>query len=124
MAARISTGRWLLAVLFVAAGAMHFVVPGVYVSIVPPYFSHPSALVAVSGMAEIAGGWGLLWEKTRRAAAVGLALLLVAVLPANWWMAASHMQIGHPAAPQWALWVRLPLQLPLIWWALIYARRS
>jgi uncharacterized membrane protein len=124
MERRISAGRWLLAALFVGAGSMHFIVPEIYVRIVPPMFPHPSALVVVSGLAEMAGGLGLLWERTRRAAAVGLAVLLMAVLPANWWMAASHMRIGNPAMPEWALWARLPLQLPLIWWTLIYARRS
>jgi uncharacterized membrane protein len=123
MAERISVGRWLLALLFAAAGALHFIVPGAYVRIVPPMFPHPAALVMVSGVAEVAGGVGLLWKRTRRAAAVGLALLLVAVFPANWWMAAAHMKFGYPPVPQWVLWARLPLQLPLVWWTLQYARR-
>jgi uncharacterized membrane protein len=119
---RISWGRWLMAALFLVAGAMHFVFPAAYVRIVPPYLPYPAALVAISGVAEMLGGIGLLVERTRRAAAIGLALLLVAVLPANWWMAASHMRIGNPPVPEWVLWARLPLQVPLIWWALVYSR--
>jgi len=121
---RIGWARCALAVLFVVAGTLHFVFPAVYERIVPPYYPHPAALVVISGVAEILGGLGLLLERTRRVAAIGLALLLVAVLPANWWMAASHMKIGNPPISQWALWVRLPLQLPLIWWALLYAKKE
>jgi uncharacterized membrane protein len=118
--ARISAGRWTLAVFFVIAGMLHFVVPALYLRIMPPYLPHPAALVAISGAAEIAGGLGLLLRSTRRAAAIGLAILLVAVFPANWYMATTHIRIG--GVPQWALWLRLPLQIPLIWWALRYAR--
>jgi uncharacterized membrane protein len=123
-AGKITWWRWVLAALFVVAGAMHFVFPAVYVRIVPPYLPYPAGLVAVSGVAEILGGLGLLVERTRRAAAVGLALLLLAVFPANWWMAASHVEFGNPPIPAWVLWARLPLQVPLIWWALRYARKS
>ena len=124
MAGKVSWGRWAMAAFFLVAGALHFVIPAVYVRIMPPYLPYPAALVAISGAAEILGGLGLLLERTRRAAAIGLAVLLVAVLPANWWMAASHVEFGNPPIPEWVLWARLPLQLPLIWWALLYSRRA
>ena len=124
MAGKVSWGRWAMAAFFLVAGALHFVIPAVYVRIMPPYLPYPAALVAISGAAEILGGLGLLLERTRRAAAIGLALLLVAVLPANWWMAASHVEFGNPPIPEWVLWARLPLQLPLIWWALLYAKKE
>jgi uncharacterized membrane protein len=104
------------------AGALHFVFPAAYLRIVPPYLPFPAALVAISGAAEILGAIGLLVERTRRVAAIGLAILLVAVLPANWWMAASHVEFGNPPLPEWVLWGRLPLQVPLIWWALLYRK--
>jgi uncharacterized membrane protein len=28
-----------------------------------------------------------------------------------------------PKIPVWALWARVPLQLPLIWWTWLYTRR-
>jgi uncharacterized membrane protein len=123
---KISIARWLLAALFVIAGAMHFILPAAYERILPPFLpqlflSHRFAVIALTGVAEIAGGLGLLWEPTRRAAAISLALLLIAVFPANLWMATSNTQSG---VAQWALWLRLPLQLPLIWWALLYARKN
>ena len=121
----ISKGRWALAVLFVVAGTLHFAVPAPYLRIMPPSLfrfplPHPALLVAISGAAEIAGGLGLLFAWTKRAAAIGLVVLLVAVCPANWHMAIA----GYPGIPAWALWLRLPLQLPLIWWASRYARRA
>jgi uncharacterized membrane protein len=117
---KISRSRWALAILFVAAGTLHFAVPAPYIRIMPPALPHPSALVAISGLAEILGGLGLLLPQTKRPAAIGLVLLLLAVFPANWHMATSPGLF--PQIPQGLLWARLPLQLPLIWWASRYAR--
>ncbi|HEY0382738.1 MAG TPA: hypothetical protein VGC72_11100 [Candidatus Elarobacter sp.] len=102
-------------VLFTAAGALHFVRPAMYQQIVPPQLEHAPELVAISGLAEIAGGLGLMIPRTRRAAGIGLIALLLAVWPANIYMA---VQSAHFAAvaPAWALWARVPLQVVLIWW--------
>jgi uncharacterized membrane protein len=75
------------AVLFVIAGVAHFGWPGAYRSIVPPIFGDADSLVAISGVAEIAGGVGLVFPATRRFASLGLIALLIAVWPANWYMA-------------------------------------
>jgi len=114
--------RYLLAVLFIVAGTLHFLITPVYVNIMPSYLPAPTLLVQISGVAEILGGLGLLLPATQSAAAWGLILLLIAVMPANLNMAlhASHW----PGIPIWLLWARLPLQLPLIYWAFLYTRRS
>ena len=109
----------LLALLFVAAGVWHFVRPGTYLRIMPPALPAPLLLVYVSGVAEIAGGLGLLLPATRRWAGWGLVALLVAVFPANVYMALIHEQLGIPG---WVAWGRLPLQLPLLWWVWRAAR--
>ena len=101
--------------LFVAAGALHFIRPGMYEKIVPPQLGHAPELVAISGIAEIAGGLGLLIPRTRRAAGLGLIALLVAVWPANIYMAIESGRFAA-TAPAWVLWARVPLQLALIWW--------
>jgi uncharacterized membrane protein len=105
----------LPAVLFLVTGTLHFVHPEFYTSIVPPQLGHAATLVAISGLAELAGGIGLLVPATRNAAAIGLIALLVAVWPANWYMA---IEADHFAsvAPAWVLWLRVPLQVLLIWW--------
>ncbi len=121
------TQRWrtvlrvLAAALFVAAGINHFVHPQFYRQIMPPGFPWPSALVAVSGACEVAGGVGLLIAPLRRAAGWGLLTLLVAVFPANVYMA---MFPENFAAPAWALWARLPLQAVLIAWVYIACWRA
>jgi uncharacterized membrane protein len=115
--------RWVLTVFMVAAGANHFVAPATYVGMMPPYLPAPLTLVYVSGVAEIFGGLGLIPRATRRLAAWGLIALFVAVFPANLHMALHHLPLGDRVVPAWALWARLPLQLVLIAWAALFARR-
>lgn len=117
---RYTFGLWLLAGLFVAAGVNHFVSAGFYEKIVPPYLPAHRELVLVSGAFELLGGLGLLVPRTRRVAAWGLVALLVAVFPANLHMALNADR--YAPIPEWALWGRLPLQLPLILWAHHYTR--
>lgn len=106
----------VIGVLFVAAGVQHFIVPAYYIRIVPRWLPRADLLVAVSGVAEILGGIGIVAPATRRAAAWGLIALLVAVFPANVQMLSSAMDAG--AAAWWIalLCLRLPLQGVLIWW--------
>jgi uncharacterized membrane protein len=111
-----------MGVFYVAAGAAHFVVTQLYMRAMPGYLPAPRALVLVSGVAEIAGGIGVIIPATRRAAAWGLVLLLVAVMPANLWMA-QHPE-NFAEIPQWFFWARLPLQAPLIWWAWRFTRAT
>jgi uncharacterized membrane protein len=116
------TWRWVLAAGFVFAGVMHFVATDTYVRIVPPMFPVPRLLVEISGVAEILGGIGLLVPFARRAAAWGLVLLLIAVFPANIYTAVAHVPFPGVFGQSWAQWLRLPLQLPLIWWAWRYTK--
>jgi uncharacterized membrane protein len=105
--------RWVLAIAMIAVGVLHFVNPDPFVEIVPPWLPAALVLVYVSGVFEIAGGAGLLIERTRRFAAFGLIALYVAVFPANIQMAIQ----GDPEIPDWALYLRLPFQLVFIAWA-------
>ncbi len=83
----------------------------------PRWLPAHRALVYVSGAAELAGAAGLLLPTLRPLAGWGLIALLVAVLPANVQMLQDAR--ANPRTPGWAhvaLWVRLPLQLLLMWW--------
>lgn len=114
------TSRLLLALFFIAAGINHFISPEVYISMMPQWLPAHATLNQVSGAAEIAGGIGILHPITRKAAAYGLILLLVAVFPAN-----IHIAInGWPEMniPQWILVARLPFQLLFIAWILFSIR--
>lgn len=116
-----TAGRLVLALLFLGAGAMHFIATPMYVKIVPSYLPNASLLVYLSGVAEMLGGAGLLFPPVQRAAAWGLIALLIAVFPANVTMVTDHARF--PQVPLWAAWVRLPLQVPMLWWAWLYTRR-
>ncbi len=82
----------------------------------PPFLPWPAALVLISGMAEIAGGAGILWPPTRKPAALGLIALLIAVFPANVYAVLHGMEVGGRPILPWILWARLPLQPLLIAW--------
>lgn len=115
--------RWVLTVFMVGAGINHFLSPAPYVGMMPPQLPAPEALVAISGVAEILGGLGLILPATRRLAAWGLIALFVAIFPANLNMALRHLPLGTRVVPTWALWARLPLQVVLIAWAALFTRR-
>jgi uncharacterized membrane protein len=117
-----TTGRVALAFLFVIAGALHFIIPQAYLHIMPPWLPMPRTLINISGAAEILGGLGLLIPITRRLAAWGLVALLIAVLPANIYTATAHLPLPGLAGQSWLQWMRIPLQLPLIYWAWLHTR--
>jgi uncharacterized membrane protein len=88
----------------------------------PKRLPAPLALVYLSGVAEVAGGVGLLVPTLQRAAAWGLIALFAAVFPANVNMAVNGIGFGKKPTPPWILWGRLPLQAVLIGWAYLYTR--
>ena len=121
----ITATRILLALAFITAGVLHFVKPEPYLAIMPPWLPAHALLVQLSGIAELAGGIGLLVERWRRATGIGLMLLLMAILPANIQMLLNYQARGAPAGEITLLWLRLPLQLVLmaaVWWVAV--RRS
>lgn len=101
-----------------ATGALHLVHPAPFLKIMPPGMPLPLVMVYTSGVAEIAGGIGLLIPRVRWIAVWGLVVLLVAVFPANVYMAIAKVQITVRPLPDWLLWARLALQPVLIWWVL------
>lgn len=114
--------RNLLGLLFIGAGVNHFVIPRAYERIVPPRMQDRRRLaVQVSGVAEIAGGLGVLLPSTRRLSGMGLVALLAAVFPANLYMAGAPERFRR--IPRWALYGRLPLQPLMMWWAWRATRR-
>jgi len=110
-----------LAVMFVFTGVAHFGrMREDLIRMVPPALPYPAALVTLTGIAELAGAAGLLIPSLSRWAAAALAILLVAMFPANVHAARAGATLGgRPATP---LSIRLPLQLLwiglLIWIAI------
>ena len=112
-----------LSVLFGVLGRLHFLKPRPFEQIVPRRLPRKKELVYASGAAELACAAGLLHPRTRRVAGLASAGLLVAIFPANVQMAADLQRKGSRPA-QAIAWARLPLQLPLIRWALKAARED
>ncbi len=110
--------RWVVALFFVAAGINHFRTPDIYLAMIPPALPWPAGLNVLSGAAEILGGLGLLVPATRRLAGWGLIVLLIAIFPANLYVALRGHMDGLNASPL-VLWLRLPFQavfIAAVWW--------
>jgi uncharacterized membrane protein len=116
------SGRRLFGPFFIFAGLMHFVIPRSYESIVPDWLPSRRTVVYASGLAEMAGGAGVMHPRTRRVAAWWSVATLVAVFPANLHMALNPDRYRVPGG--WlALWLRLPVQALFIAWAIAAGRR-
>lgn len=122
-------GRLLLAGLMLMMGVLHFTHAESFASIMPAYLPWHMPLVLASGVLEALLGLLLLPRATRKLAALGLVALFIAVFPANVNMAL-HPEIRVAGLPDWmpqptatALWLRLPLQLVFIGWALRYTHQ-
>jgi uncharacterized membrane protein len=103
--------------VFIFAGILHFVIPRTYESIVPDYLPAHRALVYASGLAEIAGGAGVLNSRTRRVGSWWSIATLIAVFPANVHMALHPDRYKAVSGGRPALIARLPLQALFIAWA-------
>ena len=117
-----SASPYLLAGLLTFTGSTHFVAPAPYAQIVPKGLPSPYGLVYASGIAELLCAAALALPRTRRAAGWATAALFVAVFPANITMA---LDSGNRSGLyQSVVWARLPVQLPLICWAVAVARQA
>jgi uncharacterized membrane protein len=110
--------RWLLALVFLVAGAMHLHNPEPFVRITPGWVPHPQAVIAVTGLCELLGAVGLMTSRLRRWAGLMLATYTVCVYPANIKHAVEHIAIGHSVLGWWYHAPRLAFQPVFFWWCL------
>ncbi len=106
-------GALVVAALFLASGVLHLVNPSAFLWLMPPWLPLKTELIVISGVMELASAIGLIFKL--RWAPLLTVLTLLAVWPANWWFAIDSLTTN----PEIALiaWLRLPLQLPLLYWA-------
>jgi uncharacterized membrane protein len=123
---KLPTGWWKkivlfgLAAFFIYVGVDHFVDPEFYLSIMPPAFPLHLEAVYISGFFEVLGGVGVLIPRLRKIAGWGLVALLVAVYPANIYMAITPE--AFPEVSVALLYVRLVFQFVFFYWAFLVTR--
>lgn len=113
---RRGVGSWIVIAMFLVSGVLHLVSPAGFLFLMPPFLDEGLSyfLIYASGVAELICAVGLLL-RARWAPLLTVATLL-AVWPANIWFAID--QLGNPDTTMVVIaWLRLPLQLPLMWWA-------
>ena len=102
-------------IFYTIIGIKHFIELDYFLSIIPPYLPFHIELVYISGFFEILFGLMILFPKYRYYGSIGLILLLIAVFPANIYLAQSkEAQEAIGASQQIVIW-RLPIQGILIW---------
>jgi len=106
-----------LAAAMVVAGIAHLVTPAPFLQHLPPWVPAAAALIALTGVIEIVLGLALLSpEPWRQRAGLALAGYLVAVFPGNVYVAVAGIEVeGQPGG--WYPWLRLPLQVLVVGWA-------
>ncbi|HJP74082.1 MAG TPA: hypothetical protein VJ914_07435 [Pseudonocardiaceae bacterium] len=108
-----------LATLLGGSGVLHFVAPKPYDSIVPSALPGSARTwTYLSGVAELVVAAALVVPRFRRLGGLLAALLFVAVFPANVQMALDYQRAGKPLPARLIAFGRLPLQIPLVLWAL------
>ncbi len=85
---------WAMSAFYVLAGLNHLVNPDFYVAIIPPELPEPEWLNLCAGLAEIVLGVYVLEPRVRVLAAWGLVALLVAIFPANLYVALENVGAG------------------------------
>jgi len=111
-------GLYIMGGLYILAGLLHFIKPRVYMKIMPPYLPYHKELVYLSGLCEMGFGAMVLFPSTQSVGAWGLIITLIGVFPANIYMLTSYK--GKRTWYRIALWLRLPIQFALIYWAWLY----
>jgi uncharacterized membrane protein len=111
---RRSVGSWVVIIAFGVSGVGHLVNPSAFLWLMPPWLPGHIELIYLSGVAELLAAAGLVarW----RFAPLFTVGVLLAVWPANWWFAIDSLGNGDTVTTVIA-WLRLPLQIPLMWWA-------
>ncbi|MDP9055973.1 MAG: DoxX family protein [Pseudomonadota bacterium] len=111
--------RWVLGLFYLAAGIIHLRSPKGFIAITPHWVPDIPLVIALTGMAEIAGALALLLvPPLRKAAAIGLALYAICVFPANINQAINDIPMGSHHMSWWYHGPRLLMQPVLVWLAL------
>lgn len=109
-----------MAILYIAAGIMHFIKPKMYLRIVPRYLPHPKLLVIASGIVEIVLGIGICIPFFKDFSIYGIIAMLTVFLLVHFYMISGEK--ASAGIPKWILMLRIPLQFLLAFWAYSYLK--
>ncbi|MEP2278369.1 MauE/DoxX family redox-associated membrane protein [Maribacter sp.] len=111
---------YLMGAIYIFAGIMHFIRPKVYLRIMPRYLPAHKTLVLLSGVAEVLLGMGLFFKETKDLSIYGIIAMLAVFLLVHFYMLSSKK--ASAGVPKWLLFLRLPIQFILMYWAFIYLK--
>lgn len=116
--------RTLYSIILLGAGILHFLQEKSFRRIIPKFIPFRKTIVLLTGVFEIIFAITLWLKKGQEITSKLLAFFMVAIFPANIYMAIKRIPIrGREKANPWLVWLRLPLQIPLIIGALKLGRR-
>lgn len=101
---------YFMGLAYIYVGIRHFVDPDFFLAIMPDYLPYHLEAVYISGICEIALGTMLFFKKYRWIAGWGLILLLIAVFPANIYLAQNESAQQAIQISETAALIRLPFQ--------------
>jgi uncharacterized membrane protein len=113
--------RWVLAVIFVAAGIGHLSAPDPFLAITPDWVPFAPQVIFITGLCELAGAIALVTKPLRWWAGVAFAAYALCVWPANFKHAIGGIDLPHIANSWLYHGPRLAFQPVIIWWALYCA---
>ena len=111
---------YLMAVIYIFAGSMHFIKPKMYLRIMPRYLPFHKPLVLLSGFIEIILGMGLFFSSTKNISIYGIIMMLAVFLLVHFYMLSSEK--AGAGLSKWVLVLRLPFQFVLMFWAYSYLK--
>ena len=110
--------QYLLGIILLVSGVLHFQKTKIYLRIMPSYIPAKTTMVYLSGIAEMVLGLALLNADTQQIAAWGIVVLFLLFFSVHIYML--QEKEARLGLPQWALWLRLLLQIGLLYWAYLY----
>ena len=108
--------RWFATLFFLVAGALHFVIPEFYLAMMPSFIPFQQFFIVLTGIAEMAGAIGIQIPKLRRLSGILMMILLVAIFPANIYVAIMQPSLPTLEYSAASMWWRLLLQPLFILW--------
>ncbi|MBV7270541.1 DoxX family protein [Winogradskyella luteola] len=111
-------GLYIMAIVYILAGIMHFIKPKMYMRIMPKYLPNHKALVYLSGIAEVLLGIGLCIPVLKVVSIYGIIIMLIVFLLIHFYMLSGEK--ASAGIPKWILILRIPLQFFLMYWAWVY----